>query len=50
MVGGGEGAFIGAVHRSGAGLDHVLDLVSRSRSSAETRSRRSGGSIRNARA
>ena len=27
MVGGGEGAFIGAVHRSAAGLDQAVELV-----------------------
>ena len=45
MVGGGEGAFIGAVHRSAAGLDNTLDLVCGAFASDAERSRRSGASL-----
>lgn len=41
MVGGGEGAFIGAVHRSAALLDGVLELVCGAFSSDAEKSRRS---------
>lgn len=42
MVGGGEGAFIGAVHRSAARLDDELELVCGAFSSDAERSRRAG--------
>jgi predicted dehydrogenase len=42
MVGGGEGAFIGAVHRSAAALDRETTLVCGAFSSDAERSRRSG--------
>jgi predicted dehydrogenase len=42
MVGGGEGAFIGAVHRSAARLDDELELVCGAFSSDPERSRRTG--------
>ena len=45
MVGGGEGAFIGAVHRSAALLDNELELVCGAFSSDGERSRRSGASL-----
>ena len=45
MVGGGEGAFIGAVHRSAALLDNELELVCGAFSSDAERSRRSGASL-----
>ena len=45
MVGGGEGAFIGAVHRAAAGLDHALTLVCGAFASDPERSRRSGASL-----
>jgi predicted dehydrogenase len=42
MVGGGEGAFIGAVHRMAAGIDGEIELVCGAFSSDAQRSRRSG--------
>jgi predicted dehydrogenase len=45
MVGGGEGAFIGAVHRSAAGLDQTIELVCGAFASDAERSRRSGASL-----
>jgi predicted dehydrogenase len=45
MVGGGEGAFIGAVHRSAASLDGDLELVCGAFSSDAERSRRAGESL-----
>jgi predicted dehydrogenase len=45
MVGGGEGAFIGAVHRSAASLDGDLELVCGAFSSDAERSRRAGASL-----
>ena len=42
MVGGGEGAFIGAVHRMAANLDGEIELVCGAFSSDAERSRRSG--------
>jgi len=45
MVGGGEGAFIGAVHRAAAGLDQAMTLVCGAFASDPERSRRSGVSL-----
>jgi predicted dehydrogenase len=45
MVGGGEGAFIGAVHRAAAALDQTLTLVCGAFASDPERSRRSGVSL-----
>lgn len=45
MVGGGEGAFIGAVHRGAAALDQTLSLVCGAFASDPERSRRSGASL-----
>jgi predicted dehydrogenase len=45
MVGGGEGAFIGAVHRSAAALDGRLELVCGAFASDAERSRRSGTTL-----
>ena len=45
MVGGGEGAFIGAVHRAAAGLDQAMALVCGAFASDAERSRRSGASL-----
>ena len=45
MVGGGEGAFIGAVHRMAARLDDHYELVAGALSSTPARSRRSGRAI-----
>lgn len=42
MVGGGTGAFIGAVHRSAARIDHYYDLVAGALSSTPDASRQSG--------
>jgi predicted dehydrogenase len=42
MVGGGEGAFIGAAHRLPARMDDHYDLVAGALSSTPERSRRSG--------
>src|SRR3954470_24865011 len=45
MVGGGEGAFIGAVHRMGARLDDSWELVCGAFSSSADKSRRSGTAL-----
>jgi len=45
MVGGGEGAFIGAVHRAAAALDQEVALVCGAFASDAERSRRSGASL-----
>jgi predicted dehydrogenase len=45
MVGGGEGAFIGAVHRMAAVLDGEIELVCGAFSSDAERSRRSGEAL-----
>ncbi len=45
MVGGGEGAFIGAVHRMAAALDGEIELVCGAFSSDADRSRRSGAAL-----
>tara|TARA_R110002124_G_scaffold57084_5_gene160339 strand:- start:82 stop:1224 length:1143 start_codon:yes stop_codon:yes gene_type:complete len=45
MVGGGEGAFIGAVHRMAAALDSEIELVCGAFSSDPARSRRSGAAL-----
>lgn len=45
MVGGGEGAFIGAVHRIAAALDGEIELVCGAFSSDAERSRRSGAGL-----
>jgi predicted dehydrogenase len=45
MVGGGEGAFIGAVHRIAAALDGEIELVCGAFSSDADRSRRSGAAL-----
>lgn len=45
MVGGGEGAFIGAVHRMAAALDGQIELVCGAFSSDPERSRRSGEAL-----
>ncbi|MCB1703418.1 MAG: Gfo/Idh/MocA family oxidoreductase [Halioglobus sp.] len=45
MVGGGEGAFIGAVHRMAAALDSDIELVCGAFSSDPERSRRSGAAL-----
>ncbi len=45
MVGGGEGAFIGAVHRMAAELDGEIELVCGAFSSDPERSRRSGETL-----
>ena len=46
MVGGGEGAFIGAVHRIAARLDDEWELVAGALSSDPGRARRSGAQLR----
>jgi predicted dehydrogenase len=46
MVGGGEGAFIGAVHRAAAALDQTLTLVCGAFASDPERSRRSGANLK----
>ena len=46
MVGGGEGAFIGAVHRIAARLDDEWELVAGALSSDAERARRSGVDLR----
>lgn len=46
MVGGGEGAFIGAVHRAAARLDDQLELVCGAFSSDAERSRRCGRELK----
>ena len=45
MVGGGEGAFIGQVHRMAAALDGEIELVCGAFSSDPERSRRSGAAL-----
>lgn len=45
MVGGGEGAFIGAVHRQAAALDGEIELVCGAFSSDPQRARRSGAAL-----
>ncbi len=45
MVGGGEGAFIGAIHRMAAALDGDIELVCGAFSSDAERSRRSGAAM-----
>ncbi|MEP4147746.1 MAG: Gfo/Idh/MocA family oxidoreductase [Halioglobus sp.] len=45
MVGGGEGAFIGAIHRMAAALDGEIELVCGAFSSHPERSRRSGAAL-----
>jgi len=45
MVGGGEGAFIGAVHRMAANLDGQIELVCGAFSSDPERSKRSGEAL-----
>lgn len=45
MVGGGEGAFIGAVHRMAAALDGEIELVCGAFSTDAERSRRSGAAL-----
>jgi predicted dehydrogenase len=45
MVGGGEGAFIGAVHRMAARLDDAWELVCGAFSSSADKSRRSGAAL-----
>ena len=45
MVGGGRGAFIGAVHRIAAAVDQQIDLVSGAFSSDPERSKASGGDL-----
>lgn len=45
MVGGGEGAFIGAVHRMAAALDGEIELVCGAFSADAERSRRSGAAL-----
>jgi predicted dehydrogenase len=45
MVGGGEGAFIGAVHRIAARIDNHYELVAGALSSTPDKARRSGAAI-----
>ncbi len=45
MVGGGEGAFIGAVHRMAAALDGEIELVCGAFSADAARSQRSGAAL-----
>ncbi|SEF06652.1 Predicted dehydrogenase [Rhizobiales bacterium GAS188] len=45
MVGGGEGAFIGAVHRMAARLDDHYELVAGALSSSSAKARRSGKAL-----
>ena len=45
MVGGGEGAFIGAVHRLAARMDGHYDLVAGALSSTPEKARRSGEAL-----
>lgn len=45
MVGGGEGAFIGAVHRMAAAIDGEIELVCGAFSSDAARSQRSGAAL-----
>ena len=50
MVGGGEGAFIGAVHRIAARIDDQYELVAGALSSTAEKSRRSGQALVDGRA
>ncbi len=45
MVGGGEGAFIGAVHRHAMALDHRYELTAGALSSTPDKARRSGAAL-----
>ena len=45
MIGGGQGAFIGAVHRMAAALDGQIDLVCGAFSSNPEKSRQSGADL-----
>ena len=45
MVGGGPGAFIGAVHRNAAALDGEIELVGGAFSSSAERSRAQGATL-----
>ncbi len=45
MVGGGEGAFIGAVHRIAARLDDQYELVAGALSASADKARRSGAAL-----
>src|SRR5271167_4913340 len=45
MVGGGEGAFIGAVHRIASRIDDQYELVAGALSSTPEKSRRSGAAL-----
>ena len=45
MVGGGEGAFIGAVHRSAAAIDGEIELVAGAFSQSEEKSVSFGKSL-----
>src|SRR5579875_61313 len=45
MVGGGEGAFIGAVHRIAARLDDRYELVAGALASSPEKARRSGAAL-----
>src|ERR1700733_1436446 len=45
MIGGGRGAFIGAVHRSAAAIDQQIELVCGAFSSDPARSQASGGDL-----
>src|SRR5438876_8646521 len=45
MVGGGEGAFIGAVHRIAARIDDQFTLIAAAPASTPARSRRSGAAL-----
>ena len=45
MVGGGEGAFIGAVHRIASRIDDHYDLIAGALSSTPEKSRRSGQAL-----
>ena len=45
MVGGGEGAFIGAVHRIASRIDDQYELVAGALSSTAEKSRRSGQAL-----
>ena len=45
MVGGGPGAFIGAVHRKAAAMDGEIELVAGAFSSDATKSRAQGAAL-----
>ena len=45
MVGGGEGAFIGAIHRMAAALDGEIELACGAFSGDASRARRSGAAL-----